>query len=148
MSTYTQILYQIIFSTAGRQNILRPTGRQELFLYISGIIHRRKCQLYFINGVEDHIHIVTHLHPTVALADLVKDIKVGSSIWIKEQGVFPGFNGWQSGYAAMTYSVEAKNHLKSYVLNQEEHHRKTSFREEFRKLLNDHEIDFDEKYLP
>ena len=122
-------------------------NRPELFKYISGIIKNKKSHLYRINSVEDHLHIVTHLHPTVALSDLVKDIKVASSIKIKETGWFKHFPGWQDGYGGFTYSIKEKDRLIEYVKNQEEHHKKISFRDEFIELLNEYEIKFDEKYL-
>lgn len=94
MKTYTQILYQIVFSTKERKPILLKENRRELFKYIYGIVENKKCHVYRIGGVEDHLHIVTHLHPSVALASLVKDIKVSSSIFIKEKELFAGFTGW------------------------------------------------------
>lgn len=147
MSTYTQILYQIVFSTKNRESVLQKENRPELFRYIWGILKNKKCHLYRINGVEDHLHIVTHLHPAVALASLVKDIKVASSEHIKEKNLFPNFGGWQDGYGGFTYSIKAKDTLIEYVKNQEEHHKKISFREEFITLLREHEVEFDEKYL-
>lgn len=147
MSTYTQILYQIVFSTKNRMPVMRKEKRDELFKYISGILENKKCHLYQLNGVEDHLHILTHLHPSVALSDLVKDIKIASSIFIKENNLFPGFTGWQVGYGAFTYSNEAKVRLIRYIKNQEEHHRKKNFREEYIGLLKEHDIPFEEKYL-
>ena len=147
MSTYTQILYQIVFSTKSREQTLHKEKRQELFQYIWGILKNKKCHLYRLNGVEDHLHIVTHLHPTVALADLVKDIKVASSAYIKTQRLFEYFDGWQDGYAAFTYSIEAKDNLIEYVKNQEEHHKTKTFREELVELLKEHGVEYDEKYL-
>ena len=147
MSTYTQIIYQIVFSTWKRESCLHHENRAELFKYISGIIKNKKSHLYRINGAEDHLHIVTHLHPTVALSDLVKDIKVASSIKIKDTGWFKNFTSWQEGYGAFTYSIKEKDRLIEYLKNQEEHHKKISFREEFIALLDEHKIEFDEKYL-
>lgn len=147
MSTYTQILYQIVFSTRHRTPTLIKENRPELFKYIWGILKNKKCHLYRINGVEDHLHIVTHLHPSVALASLVKDIKLASSDYIKEKKWFPDFDGWQEGYSAFTYSIDAKDNLIEYVKNQEEHHKTMTFREELIALLKEHEVDFDEKYL-
>ena len=118
-----------------------------LYRYIWGIIKNKNCHLYRINGVADHIHIATHLHPSIALADFIKDIKVASSVWIKKDNVFPEFDKWQSGYAAFTYYIDSKNDLIEYVKSQKEHHRKVSFEEELRNLLIEHGIDFDEKYL-
>ncbi|HQV66846.1 MAG: IS200/IS605 family transposase [Saprospiraceae bacterium] len=147
MSTYTQILYQIVFGTKYREKVLLKDGRDELFKYITDLIKNKNCHLYIINGVENHIHIVTHLHPTVSLSSLVKDIKLASSIYIKENNLFKDFINWQEGYGAFTYSIKEKDRLIEYVKNQVEHHRKKSFREEYVKLLDEHGIEFDEKYL-
>lgn len=147
MNTYTQILYQIIFSPKDHENNLAPENRQELYKYIWGILKNKKCHLYRIGGTSNHIHIVTHLHPTVSLASLVKDIKVASALYIKNNNLFPLFSGWQDGYGGFTYSFKDKDRLIEYVKNQEEHHKTKSFREEFVELLNEHEIEFDEKYL-
>jgi putative transposase len=93
LSTYTQILYQTVFSTKNREPTLLKDKRDDLFKYMSGIIKNKKSHLYQIGGIEDHIYIITHLHPTIALADLVKDIKMASSIFIKENRLFTLFNG-------------------------------------------------------
>jgi putative transposase len=152
MSTYTQTLYQIVFSTKYRQKTLNKDERPELFKYIWGILKNNKCHLYRINGVEDHIHIISSLHTTVALANLVKDIKLGSTSFIKEKGIFQAnnsfpFNGWQDGYSAFTYKIEAKDNLIEYVKNQEEHHKIKTFKEELIELLHEHKVEFDEKYF-
>ncbi|MCC6721631.1 MAG: IS200/IS605 family transposase [Bacteroidia bacterium] len=147
MSTYTQILYQIVFSTKNRERTLTAAHRKELFQYIWGILQNKKCHLYQMNGVEDHIHILTHLHPSVSLSGLVKDIKIASSKFIKDNNLFPHFTGWQDGYGAFTYSSDRKDILIAYIKKQEEHHRKKTFREEYIELLKEHEIEFDEKYL-
>ena len=147
MSTYTQILYQIVFSTKYRDKVLIAEHRQELFRYIWGIIHAKQCVVYQINGVEDHIHIATHLHPSVALASLVKDVKVASSIWIKEQNLFPGFIGWQEGYGAFTYTYRHKDMIVNYIKKQETHHHASTFKDEYIRLLHEHGVSFDEKYL-
>ncbi|MBK7735855.1 MAG: IS200/IS605 family transposase [Chitinophagaceae bacterium] len=147
MSTYTQILYQIVYSTKYREKTLEAENRKELYKYIWGILNSNKCHLCQIGGIEDHIHIITHLHPSAALADLVKDIKLASSDYIKNEKLFPNFNGWQDGYAAFTYSIDTKENLINYVKNQEEHHKTKTFVEELKELLIEHKIEFDEKYL-
>ncbi len=147
MSTYTQILYQIVFSAKRRERTLQKEGRPALFKYIWGILKNKQCHLYRINGVEDHIHIVTSLHPSVALASLVKDIKLASGERIKATSLFPDFDGWQDGYSAFTYAFGAKDDLVEYVKNQEEHHKSRSFKEELLELLKEHGVEFDEKYL-
>lgn len=147
MSTYTQILYQIVFGTKNRERTLTAPNRQELYKYISGILQQKNCHLYRINGVEDHLHIITHLHPSIALASLIKDIKLASSQYIKTNNIFKNFRGWQEGYGAFTYSIEAKDNLIEYVKNQEEHHRIKTFNEEYFELLIEHGIKYDEEYL-
>jgi len=103
--------------------------------------------LYRINGVEDHLHILTHIHPTVALSSLIKDIKLASNSWIKQENLFPAFKGWQEGYGAFTHQFNDKNRLIDYIKNQETHHRHISWPEELKALLEEHGIPFDEKYL-
>ncbi len=126
---------------------LEKAGREEFYKYVSGILKNRKCHLYQINGIANHTHICTHLHPSVALADLVKDIKVSSSLFIKESKLFPHFDGWQEGYSAFTYSVEAKENLIRYIQNQEIHHHKKSFKEELIAMYKELGIEYEEKYL-
>ena len=147
MSTYTQILYQIVFCPKHRSPCLKKEGREELFRYIAGLLKNKNCQLYRINGVEDHIHILTHLHPTVALSTLVQSIKISSSIFIKETQIFPDFKGWQDGYCAITYSNSALENLIEYVKNQEVHHKKLTFKVELLLALEENNIQFDERYL-
>ncbi|MFN8317791.1 MAG: IS200/IS605 family transposase [Saprospiraceae bacterium] len=147
MSTYTQILYQIVFCPKHRAPCLKKEGREELFKHIAGLIKNKNCHLYRINGVEDHIHILTHLHPTVALSTLVQCIKVSSSNFIKETQLFPDFQGWQNGYCAITYSNSALNNLIEYVKNQEAHHKKLTSKDELLLALEENNIQYDERYL-
>ncbi|MFD1141529.1 transposase [Larkinella insperata] len=95
---YWQILYQIVFGTKYR----KPTTNEALYRYIWGVLENKNCRLFRINGVGDHVHILCDLHPAVALANLVKDVKAGSSIWMKQSGLFPDFEGWAVGYSAFT----------------------------------------------
>jgi putative transposase len=147
MSTYTQILYQIVFGTKNREMVLSKNRRDDLYKYISGVLENKKCHLYRIGGVEDHIHIITHLHPGISLSDLVKNIKLSSSEYIKSNKLFSDFNGWQEGYGAFTYSIKQKDVLIEYVKNQEEHHRIKTFKEEYLELLHENGIEYNEKYL-
>jgi REP element-mobilizing transposase RayT len=148
MSTYTQILYHIVFATKDRRPVLVDARRDDLFRYTSGVIKNSHSRPVWTNGVKDHVHILLSLHPTVALAELLKDIKVASSIWIKENGVFPNFVNWQEGYGAFTYSLRDEPEPIAYLKRQEEHHRKVSFEEEYRKLLLDAGIKIDERFFP
>jgi REP element-mobilizing transposase RayT len=147
MSTYTQILYQIVFSTKNRKPVLLKENREKLYKDIWGILKNKNCHLYRINGVEDHLHVITHLHPSISLSNLVKDIKLGCSSYMKENQLFPDFDGWQEGYAAFTYTINEKEGLIRYVQNQEEHHKKMTFKEELVVLLKEHNVEFDERYL-
>ena len=147
MSTYTQILYQIVFTTKNREKTLNQANRVDLYKFIWGLLKNKKCHLYAVGGVEEHIHLLISLHPSIALSDLVKDIKISASKNIKENKMFPNFTYWQEGYSAFTYSIEAKETLILYIKNQETHHKKISFKEEYLKLLNEFNINYDEKYL-
>jgi REP element-mobilizing transposase RayT len=147
MSTFTQIYYHVVFSTKNRERALLANRRDDLFRYIWGILKNKDCHLYRISGVEDHIHILTEIHPTIALATLVKDIKISTSSWIKQNHVFPGFDHWQEGYGGFTVSHSDKDAVIEYIKRQEEHHKMVSFQDELREFLVKHGITFDEKYL-
>lgn len=147
MSTFTQILYQIVFSTKNREQTLMEDGQKRLYTYIWQILQNKNCHLYRIGGVEDHLHIVTHIHPTIAPAVLIKDIKLATSNFIRQERLFTQFAGWQDGYGAFTYHISAKDNLIDYVKNQKEHHQQRNFKEEYISLLMEHGIEFEEKYL-
>ena len=144
MGTYTQIIYQVVFSTKQREQVLEKENRTELYKYIWGVLKNHNCHVYRINVVEDHLHIVMHLHPSIALADLIKSIKIASSSFIKEKKLFKNFNGWQAGYGAFTYTFKEKDKLIDYVKNQENHHKSISFNDEYKALLKEHQVEFDE----
>ena len=146
-NTYTQIFIHIVFTTKNREPVLAEARRDDLFRYIWGIHQKHHCHLHRINGVEDHLHILTSLHPTVSLADYMREIKTGSSLWIKREGVFPGFNGWQDGYGAFTVSLSEKAAVIEYIKQQQEHHRTVSFIEEYKALLEAAGVDYDKRYL-
>ncbi len=147
MSAYTQILYQLVFSTKYRKNTMTPRNHEVLYRYIWGVLKNKKCHVYRINGTENHIHILTHIHPTVALSSLVKTIKVASAVYIKKENIFPGFNGWQEKYGAFTYSYSSKNTLIEYVKNQKVHHRVLTYEDEFTTLLEEQGIAINKKLL-
>ncbi len=115
MSTYTQIMYHVVFSTKNRAACLHADNRETLFRYINGVLENKQCHVYQVNGVADRLHILCGLHPTVSLASLVKDIKVASSQFIKEQDSFPGFTHWQDGYGAFTCSHKDKDAIIRYI---------------------------------
>jgi REP element-mobilizing transposase RayT len=147
MSSHRQTLYHIVFGTKNRKPALPDECCEDLYKYIWGVIKKHNCRLYRINGVIDHLHILSDLHPTIALADYIKNIKVSSSIWMKESSKFPDFEGWQEGYGSFTYSIREKDVLIEYIKNQKVHHKTESFYDEFRKLLLENEVKFDERYV-
>lgn len=147
MSNFRQIFYQIVFSTKDRVPAITEEYETDLYKYIWGIIKNKKCTLYRINGMPDHLHIFSDLHPTVCLSDFVKDIKIASNLWMKESGKFPNFKAWQTGYGAFTYSIREKEMIMNYIRNQKEHHKTENYKQEFRRLLEENDVDFDEKYL-
>ena len=148
MSSYRQHLYHIVFRTKDSLPTIRQNNAHELYSYITGITKQKNSHLYRINGVENHLHILTDMNPSIAPIDFVKDIKVSSSIWMKRSRLFPAFNGWAVGYGSFTCSYMDINRLIEYIKNQHEHHQRISFEEEYRKLLLDYGITPDEKFFP
>ena len=146
-NTFTQLLYHIVFSTKDRRPLIHADRSEELFRYIWGINNNLDCHLYRINAVEDHIHILTHIHPTVAVAEYAKKVKSSSTTWIQKENIFHRWLGWQDGYAAFTHSIGEKERLMDYVKGQQEHHKRESFVDELKRLLMEAKIEFDEKYL-
>lgn len=147
MSSYRQIYYHIVFRTKYSEKTLPVMHLKKLFAYIFGILKEKDCHLYRINGMPDHLHILIDLHPSIALADFMRDLKTSSSIWLKEQDEFKNFKGWASGYAAFTKSIHEKEQIINYIKNQQEHHKKESFTDEFKRLLIEEKIEVDEKYF-
>jgi putative transposase len=148
MSTYTQIIYQIVFGSKDYTNFLNKENQGMLFGYIVGMLNKRNCHSYQVGGCVNHIHIVTHVSPTVSLADLVRDIKKAShEMMVKDKKYFHYFSGWQVGYGAFTYHISMKAVLINYVLKQEQHHSGITFREEMIQLLKDNMVLYNEEYL-
>ena len=147
MGTYTRILYQIVFQTKHWEETLTKQNRERLFTFISGILIKKECFVYQVGGVENHIHIITHVHPNIAVSQLVKDIKLASTTLIRSERLFSHFKGWNEGFGAFTYTPEMIDNLIKYVLNQEAHHKKETPQEEYLRLLREFEIEFEEKYI-
>jgi len=140
MNTYSQIIYHIVFGTQNDKNTLTKDGRNYLYAYMSKILQAADCHVYQIGGTSNHVHIITHLHPTLSLASLIKDVKVASFAHIKTTNLFSAFSNWQDGYGAFTYSVKDYDYLIEYVKQQEKYHSKISFSEEYHALLQQHGI--------
>lgn len=145
--TYSQIYIQIIFAVKGRQSLLGQQWRQDVFKYISGIITNKGQKAIIVNGVADHVHVLVGLKPTVALSDLVRDIKNNSSKYINEQRWLKSKFSWQEGYGAFSYSHSQIEKVYQYIANQEAHHSKKPFTAEYRLLLQKFGIDYQDKYL-
>jgi putative transposase len=148
MSSYRQHLYHIVFRTKDSLPTIKQDHVNDLYAYITGIIKHKNSHLYRLNGVENHLHILTDMNPSIAPIDFVKDIKVSSSIWMKSSNLFPAFEGWAVGYGSFTCSYKDIDILIDYIKNQQLHHKKISFEEEYRKLLLEYGIIPDEKYFP
>ena len=136
-----------IFAVKSRIGLIRPPWKNDLYKYIGGIIKNNDNKLLSINGMPDHIHILIGLRPAQSLSNLMQDIKGGSSKWINEQHFINGRFEWQSGYAAFSYSNSQIPQLLSYLENQEDHHRKKTFLEEYREFLTLFGIEYDDRYL-
>jgi REP element-mobilizing transposase RayT len=147
MTTYTQILYHIVFGTKDHSGCLDLDHHDALCDYIAGLLKHKNCFPHKLGGYTDHVHILTALHPSISLADLVKDIKLASAAWIKQEKVFPSFSGWQVGYGAFTCSWSVKSEVQEYIFRQREHHRHQTFREEYIDFLKRAGVAFDESRI-
>lgn len=146
-NTYTNLFIQIVFAVKGRQNLITPNIREELHKYITGIVSHRNQKLYAVFAMPDHVHILVSMSPNISVSDLVRDIKAGSSKFINDKGLINGKFNWQEGYGAFSYSKSSVDAVVKYINNQEEHHKKRSFRDEYLELLQKFEIDYDLKYV-
>jgi REP element-mobilizing transposase RayT len=146
--TFTQLHIQLVFAVKYRECLLHRSQRQELFKYTSGILENKKCKSIIINGFSDHIHIFLGLNPIMSISDLVHDIKRSSSTFInQEKKWFKGKFAWQDGYAAFSYGHSQIHDVYQYILNQETHHAKRPFKEEYLELLRKFEVEYDDRYL-
>ena len=146
-NTYSQIYIQIVFTVKGRENLIKNTNREELHKLITGIIKNRNQKLLSIFAMPDHVHLLIGIKPNISISDLVRDIKAGSSKFINDSKWLNGKFNWQEGFGAFSYSKSQIDNVIKYILNQEEHHKKETFKEEYLGFLNKFEIDYDEKYL-
>ncbi|HYX30112.1 MAG TPA: IS200/IS605 family transposase [Pyrinomonadaceae bacterium] len=146
-NTYSQIYIQTVFAVDGRLSLIRPEFKEELYKYITGIVRNSKQKLIAINGMSDNVHILIGLKPSVALADLVQDIKVDSSKFINKKRWVRGRFCWQEGYGAFSYGHSQLDTIINYICNQEKHHRRRTFKEEYLVLLKRFDVAFDEKYV-
>ena len=146
-NTFSQIYIQTVFAVSNRQSLIKAEFKEDLFKYITGIITNQGQKLMSINGVADHIHILIGLKPAMALADLVREIKADSSNFVNEQRFVRGKFSWQEGYGAFSYGHSQLDTIIRYIQNQEQHHKRSSFKREYLTLLRKFDIAFEEKYV-
>ncbi len=146
-STLSNLVYHVVFSTKNREPLIIPAVRDDLYRYIGGIIKKEKGVLLQIGGMPDHLHLVVKLNPVHSLSDIMKNIKAGSSKWINDQKMLMGRFGWQEGYGAFTISESQLPDVIRYVNEQEKHHQRLSFKDEFILFLKRHRIEYDDRYI-
>jgi len=145
--TFSQIYIQIVFAVKGRENLISKRWQEDLHKYIAGIVRNKEQKSIIVGGMPDHIHVFIGLRPSMAISDIVRDIKNNSSNFINEIGFVKGKFLWQEGYGAFSYSHSQIGNVYNYVLNQENHHHIKTFKEEYFEFLKEFEIEFNEKYL-
>ncbi len=146
-NTYSQINIQCVFAVKGRENVIDKNFREELWKYMSGILKNNNAFPLAVGGYTDHVHVFFELPPNLNISDLMRDLKANSSKWINEDKFVKGKFHWQEGYGAFSYSRSQRHQVINYIINQEKHHSKKTFREEYLELLRNFEIEFKEEYV-
>ena len=146
-NTFSQIYIQVVFAVTGRMSLITKDYKEELHKYITGIVRNKGQKLISINGIPDHLHILIGLRPAMALADLVREVKSDSSDWINRRKLSRGKFAWQEGYGAFSYGHSQLDMIIRYIQNQERHHKRRSFKDEYLTLLKKFEIEFKEEYV-
>ena len=146
-NTYTQIYIQYVFAVQNRISLIKNEWKDELYKYITGIINQHEHKLLSIGGMTDHIHALVSMHPKQAPSDLMYELKRSSSLWINENKFVVGKFSWQEGFGAFSYSQSQISRVSKYIENQETHHKKKTFREEYLDFLKAFNIEFDERYV-
>jgi len=146
-NTYTQMHHQFIFAVKNRMSLIHQTWKEDLYKYMTGIIQNHDHKVLAINGVADHVHIFIGMRPTQSVSDLLQDIKGGSSKWITENKLVRSKFQWQEGYGAFSYSKSHVPAVIKYIHNQEIHHKKKTFIEEYVDFLEKFGVDYDKRYI-
>lgn len=146
-NTFTQIHLHLIFGVQNRASLIYTEWEDRLYKYITGIVQNNDHKLLSIDGMPDHIHILIGMRPTQSLSSLMQDIKGDSSKWINENKLVKGKFSWQQGYGAFSYSKSQIPRVINYIKNQKEHHKKISFIDEYKNVLTDFGINYDEKFI-
>lgn len=143
-----KILVHTVFATKDRRPFLRDRGlREELHRYLGGILKSHDCQPIMVGGVEDHVHLLSTLSRTREAAEIVKEVKRGSTLWIKSKNSAMEDFAWQNGYGIFSIGFSQIDDVKRYIIGQEEHHQKITFQDELRLLLERYKVEFDERYV-
>ena len=145
--TFHQIYIQVVFAVKGRENLISNNWKTELHKYIAGIIKGKGHKSIIVNGMPDHIHAFVGLKPVMSISDLVRDMKNNSSNFVNDHKFVKGKFSWQDGYGAFSYSHSHIENVYNYILNQEKHHKKKTFKEEYLEFLKKFDVEYDEKYL-
>ena len=145
--TFSQIYIQVVFAVKGRESLILSSWEEELYKYISGIVRKKEQKMLAINGMPDHIHFLIEMKPSCCLSDLVREVKKSSNDFIKEKKFVRGKFQWQEGYGAFSYSHSNLDNVIQYIMNQKEHHKKKTFKEEYMEILKKFEIEFKDEYL-
>jgi putative transposase len=146
-NTYTQIHIQAIFAVRFRAGVIKNDWKIDLYKYMTGIIQNNGHKVIIINGVEDHVHVFFGMRPNQSLSDLLQDVKSNSSKWINENNFVMGRFEWQSGFGAFSYGKSKISRVIDYIKSQEEHHKKTTFLDEYRLILKRFGVEYDERYI-
>lgn len=146
-NTFSQIYLQFVFAVKGRESLIGKPHKEELHKYMTGLVQNRKAKMLAVHCMPDHTHLFVGIKPTVLISDFVKEIKVENNEFIKDKKWVRGRFSWQEGYGVFSYSHSHIGNVIRYIQNQEIHHRKRSFKDEYHELLKRFEISFDEKYL-
>lgn len=146
-NTYTQIHIQAVFAVQNRLSLISQEWKNRLYMYITSIIQKNGHKLIAINGTADHVHILFGMRPTQSLSELMKEVKGCSSKWINDERLVNGKFSWQEGYGAFSYGKSQIPMVINYINNQEEHHKKTTFLDEYKKFLELYGIQYDEQYI-
>ncbi len=146
-NTYSQIHIQTVFAVKYRQAMINMAWKDELCGVIGNIINEQGCKTFIVNGVEDHIHCFFGLKPSVSVSELMQAVKAKSSKWINESKLMEHRFEWQTGFGAFSYNKSQKDSVYHYIKNQEEHHRKIKFYDEYTQLLKQNDVDYDDAYI-
>ena len=146
-NTYSQLHIHCIFAVKGRQSLIPTKRNNELQKYITGIVRNRKHKMIAVNNMPDHVHLFIGLHPDQSLSALMRDVKAVFSKFINEKNWLPGKFSWQEGFGAFSYSHSQIDRVVRYIMNQEKHHAKKAFRDEYLEFLRKFDVPFDEQYL-